>query len=51
METKTGGGVLRPCGCGAQLEPKMKAQNTVITKGFKLEKPIYKGNPVMNAQK
>ena len=52
-EYQKSAGMLRSCGCDHSCACKIPASKTMMkmTKSFKIESPMYKGNAVLNAQK
>ena len=42
-------GYAKPCGCGVSKDAKIKSLDVTNRQGFRLEKPEYKGNAVLNA--
>lgn len=52
MKIKQPCGCVEPCGCGSKtIKMKAKGLNTGPVSGFTIEKPEYKGNAVLNAQR
>tara|TARA_Y100001972_G_scaffold31944_1_gene39410 strand:+ start:553 stop:720 length:168 start_codon:yes stop_codon:yes gene_type:complete len=44
-------GYAKPCGCGEPIEVKIKSLDVTNRRGFRIEKPEYKGNAVLNANR